>query len=73
MQFMFGRDAILSILYQEDWKYIRDKNLRLINMNNKRENVHKISHTYQPNDIIILLKQERTKHGEREYNFSHLV
>ena len=33
MQLVFGRDAILPIFHQADWKYIKDKKQNLINMN----------------------------------------
>ena len=68
MQLVFGRDEILPIFHQADWKYIKAKKQRLINMNNKRENAKRITHEYQINDKILLLRQKRNKHGEKEYD-----
>ena len=38
MQLVYGRDAILPIFHQADWKYIKDTKQKMIDINNKREN-----------------------------------
>ena len=68
MQLVFGRDTILSILHKADWKYIKEKKQRLIDLNNKRKNKKKIPHTYQGNDKVLLKRKKRLKHGDREYD-----
>ena len=68
MQLVFGRDAILPILHKVDWKYIKEKKQRLINLNNKRKNKKRIPHTYQVNDKVLLKRKKRLKHGDREYD-----
>ena len=40
-QLVFGRDTILLIQQQADWKYIKEKKQKLIDYNNKRENKKK--------------------------------
>ena len=67
-QLVFGRDAILPIQYQENWKYIQDKKQKLIDMNNKRENKKRTPHEYKLGDMILVSKNKRSKHGEREKN-----
>ena len=68
MQLVFGRDAILPIFHQADWKYIKDKKQKLINLNDKRENAHSIPHNHQAGDKKLLIRFKTTKHGEREYD-----
>ena len=65
-QLVFGRDAILPIQHQADWSYIKNKKQKLINSNNVRENKSRIPHEYQIGDLILLSRNKRSKHGERE-------
>ena len=67
-QLVFGRDAILPIQHQADWKYIQNKKQKLIDMNNKRENRTRIPHEYKVGDMILVSRNKRSKHGEREKN-----
>ena len=67
-QLVFGRDAILPIQHQADWKYIQSKKQKLIEMNNKRENRTRIPHEYKVGDMILVSRNKRSKHGEREKN-----
>ena len=54
MQLVFGRDAILNVQFQADWKYIKDRKQKLINSNNARENSNRIPYTYQVNQQVML-------------------
>ena len=67
-QLVFGRDAILPIQHQADWSYIKNKKQKLINSNNVRENKSRIPYEYQIGDLILLSRNKRSKHGEREKN-----
>ena len=67
-QLVFGRDAILPIQHQADWKYIQTKKQDLINLNNKRENKRRIPHDYQVGDMILISRNKKSKHGDREKN-----
>ena len=67
-QLVFGRDAILPIQHQADWKYIQNKKQKLIEVNNKRENKSRIPHEYKVGDMILTSRSKRSKHGEREKN-----
>ena len=47
-QLVFGRDAILPIQHQANWKYIQDKKQKLIESNNQRENLVAYSRSNLP-------------------------
>jgi hypothetical protein len=38
MQLVFGRDAMMNIQFQADWKLIKQRKQEMINLNNKKEN-----------------------------------
>jgi len=52
-QLVFGRDAILNIMFDADWKVIRERKQRAINYNNMRENAKHISHKYKEGDLVL--------------------
>ena len=54
MQLVFGRDAILNIKFEADWKYIKDRKQDAINYNNNRENSKRIPYEYQVNQQVML-------------------
>ena len=54
MQLVFGRDAILNVQFQADWKYIKDRKQKLINLNNTRENSSRVPYQYQVNQQVML-------------------
>ena len=67
-QLVFGRDSVLPIQHQADWKYIQGKKRKLIELNNQRENKTRIPHEYKVGDMILVSRNKRSKHGEREKN-----
>ena len=67
-QLVFGRDAILPIQHQANWKYIQDKKQKLIDMNNKRENKKRTPHEYKLGDMILVSRNKKSKHGDKEKN-----
>ena len=67
-QLVFGRDAILPIQHQANWKYIQDKKQKLIDMNNKRENKKRTHHEYKLGDMILVSRNKKSKHGDKEKN-----
>ena len=67
-QLVFGRDAILPIQHKADWTHIQNKKRKLIELNNKRENKTRIPHEYKEGDMILVSRNKRSKHGEREKN-----
>ena len=60
MQLVFGRDAILNIQNDANWKLISERKQKLIEKNNKLENSKRIQHTYSVGDKVIL-KNDQTK------------
>ena len=67
-QLVFGRDAILNTRFEADWHLIKQRKQRLINENNKRENRHRIPHTYNVGDKILYHVPQASKFGKNEYN-----
>jgi hypothetical protein len=59
-QLVFGRDAIHNIGFVADWQYMRERKQRMIIQNNKKENLTRKPHTYQPGDRVkVRLHQNR--------------
>ena len=54
MQLVFGRDAILNIADEANWKLIKDRKQKLIDQNNKRENASRKPHTYNVGDKVLI-------------------
>jgi hypothetical protein len=46
MYLVFGRDAILNIKFQANWKYIKDRKKKIILKNDQRENKKRIVYQY---------------------------
>ena len=49
-QLVFGRDAILNTTFEANWQYIRERKQKIINENNKKENLKRIPHHYHVGD-----------------------
>ena len=58
--------AILSIKYQPDWNKIQNNKRKRIELNNARENKSRIPHEYKVGDMILITRNKRSKHGEKE-------
>ena len=54
MQLVFGRDAILNIAREANWKLIKDQKQKLIDQNNKRENASRKPYTYKVGDKVLI-------------------
>ena len=64
-QLVFGRDSILPIQFQADWKYIKDRKQKLIDLNNKQENSKRIKHKYAVKEQFLMKRVNKTKHGKK--------
>ena len=65
-QLVFGRDALLNISFEADWQYIKERKQHRILQNNKRENVNRREHAYQPGDrVMVKLDPQRKLDGAR--------
>ena len=67
-QLVFGRDAILNIQHEADWKLIKEnRNKRILN-NNKKENKNRKEHNYKSGDQVMLKLPTTTKYGTNAYS-----
>ena len=66
-QLVFGRDMLVNATFQANWVYIKDRKLRLIIQNNKKENAKRIPHNYQVGDRVKVKQMKSRKHGWTEY------
>ena len=67
-QLVFGRDAILNVKYEADWKFIRDRKQQLIDQNNKKENSRRIPHEYKIGEKKVLYRADpSSKFGNDAY------
>jgi RNase H-like domain found in reverse transcriptase/Reverse transcriptase (RNA-dependent DNA polymerase)/Integrase zinc binding domain len=67
MQLVFGRDAILNIPMQANWKHIEQRKQALIIANNRRENSKRIPHQYRVGDQVLVKKEWDSKYGSDAY------
>eukprot|EP00957_Ditylum_brightwellii_P141921 10812651-Ditylum_brightwellii.AAC.1 len=54
MQSVFGRDAILNVKHEANWKYIHARKEKLIKKSNEKENKKRKLHHYQVADKILV-------------------
>ena len=52
---------IFNIQHQADWERIKQRKQDKINQNNKRENAHRIPHTYRIGDKVLLRRGTENK------------
>ena len=53
-QLVFGRDTILNVKPEANWKIIKEHKPTLINKGNERENKNRIAHKYKEGDKVLL-------------------
>ena len=73
MQLVFGRDAILNTKFEADWKLIKERKQRLVNENNRRENMKRRKHEYKENDSVLFRVPVQGKYGENEYKGPYTI
>lgn len=66
-QLVFGRDAILNIKFDANWKLIRERKQRIINANNQKENKKRIPHNYRVGDKVLYRIEWVSKYNENPY------
>ena len=54
MQLVFGRDAILNIAQEANWKLIKDRKQDLINKNDAKENASMKPNVYNVGDRVLI-------------------
>ena len=67
MQLVFGRDAILNIQFRANWKKIKDRKQKIINLNNAKENSKRIPHQYKVGDKVLIKQDQKLKFGNTSY------
>ena len=72
-QLVFGRDSILNITHEANWKLIRDRKQKLINKNNERENRTRKVHKYKTEDLVLIKNEQSTKYGNTAYSGPYTV
>jgi hypothetical protein len=71
-QLVFGRDMIYNVQHTANWEYIRSRKQKLIKKNNINENKHRIPHTYNVGDKVMLRKGSENKYGQ-PYSGPHSI
>ena len=66
-QLVFGRDAILNIKFDANWKLIRERKQRAINQNNQMENKKRIPHNFRVGDKVLYRVEWVSKYNENPY------
>mgnify|MGYP000560201289 CR=1 FL=1 len=73
MQIVFGRDAILNLKFQSDWKKIKVQKERMIKANNTRENSKRIAHQYQVHNKVLLRRDNKAKYTRAPYEGPYII
>ena len=72
IQLVFGRDAILNIKFDANWKYIREWKQQKLNTNNRNENKQtkkvKIPHHYCEGAQVLCRVDSMSKYSENPYD-----
>ena len=66
-QLVFGRDAIMNIKHEANWKFIRERKQKLIEQNNKKENAKRIPHDYKVGEKVLYRADPSSKFGADAY------
>ena len=67
MQLVFGRDALMPIQHIADWQFVRNRQRKIIQKNNERENASRISHNYCVGDLVLVKQEQQRKYGSDPY------
>jgi transposase InsO family protein len=72
-QLVFGRDAILNIKFDANWRLIKEQKQKIIKKNNVRENSLRRSHTYVEGDRVLVKTAQPTKYGTSPYEGPYTI
>eukprot|EP00957_Ditylum_brightwellii_P144702 11023723-Ditylum_brightwellii.AAC.1 len=73
MQLVFGRDAILNVMHEADWSYIKQRREDLMRKNNEQENKKRKIYNYQIGDKVLFKGIRATKYGTNAYSGPYLI
>jgi hypothetical protein len=68
MQLLFNCDAILNVVFEIDWQYIKEHKLHHIIQNNKKENATHTPHQCAVGDRVMVKKDPSRKQGSDRYS-----
>ena len=68
MQLVFGRDAIVYLMFDANWQLIRQQKQAAIHKNNDAENKKRIKQDYKVNDTMLVKNTQSSKFGQDAYN-----
>ena len=66
-QLVFGRDHILNVKFEADWKQIRENKQKLIDKNNEKENKKRLKYTYEVGQKVLIKTEQSRKYGKNPY------
>ena len=66
-QLVFGRDSVLNVRHEANWKLIKERKQKLINRGNERENKNRVLHEYKIGDKVLLKNAWKTKFNQDAY------
>jgi hypothetical protein len=72
-QLVFGRDAILNVPFQANWKRIQERKQKLIATNNRRENAKRVPYQYHVGDKVLIKQDRDRKFGTDAYKGPYVV
>eukprot|EP00957_Ditylum_brightwellii_P088381 6731679-Ditylum_brightwellii.AAC.1 len=67
MQLVFGRDAILNVKYEANWKCIDERKEKVVKKKNGNENKKRKLHHYQVENKVLVKGDRSTKVGDYAY------
>jgi protein associated with RNAse G/E len=73
IQLACGRDAVLNVKFDANWKYIRERKQRTIDANNRNKNRKRIPHHYHVGDRVLYRVDSMSKYSENPYDGPHTV
>ena len=66
-QMVFGRDHILNLKQEIDWKKIKENKSNLIQKNNEKENSKRVKYTYTVGQKVLIKTEQSRKYGKDPY------
>ena len=70
---VFGRDSVLNITHDANWKIIKERKQKLIQKGNQRENRTRLEHQYKPGDKVLIKNAQDTKFGQTAYTGPYII
>ena len=72
-QLVFGRDSVLNVRHEANWKLIKERKQKLINRGNERENKNRVPHEYKIGDKVLLKNAWKTKFNQDAYIGPYII